>query len=412
MTVKLAYFFMSPHEPFLVQEVKALVQAGFKIQAFYLRGTYSRQQVKLATELGSPEVQIYYSAYLLSWGLWLDFYYWTARKPRVLWHLLWQLAKSCWTRPRMLLQSLLLIPKSFRIARIVESTQTDIVHMAWGHYPSVTGYLIKCLIPQVHTTLAIGAYDRLSRHPLTVLMANKADVVFTQSNASADLIRNEWPQTKTPVVVIRRGIDLEEIEASSLSSKIPGLIVSAGRLIEVKGHQYIIRAFADIHKELPYTRLLILGEGNYRHQLEQLVDDLRLNQFVEILGHVSQKDLYMRMSQASLFVLASKSKADNLPNTVKEAMALGVPVVTTPTLGIEELIQNEITGLIVPMEDVDKIKHSCVKLLLDDKFAGRIRENALCLVRTGYDLLKTTKERQEVYRRIIQNGQSETEWYI
>ena len=182
----------------------------------------------------------------------------------------------------MLIQSLLIVPKSFSIARAIEREGIRIVHAAWGHYPAVTAYLIKRLMPSIQFTLACGAYDRLARHPLTGIAANYAACILTQSRATADLLKKDWPQPSTPIFVITRGIDIEATSSfRRVNGKPPGVIVSVGRLIQVKGHQYVVQAFARVHRAMPHTRLLILGEGKYRPKLEHLVARLGIMDSVE-----------------------------------------------------------------------------------------------------------------------------------
>jgi glycosyltransferase involved in cell wall biosynthesis len=246
--------------------------------------------------------------------------------------------------------------------------------------------------------LALGAYDRVMRHPMTVVAARQATCVLTQSEASADLLRNQWPKPCTPILVIPRGIDLQALNSvNGAGARIPGLIVSAGRLIRVKGHQYLVRAFARVHQTMPDSRLLILGEGDYRPELERLVKDLGLTNSVEFGGHLSQRELFARVSGAAVFVLASESTADNVPNSVKEAMALGIPVITTPTTGIDELIQDGVTGRVVPMRDVDALTNALLCALNDTGSAARLADRAVQQIREKFDIKSTTDRRRRLF---------------
>lgn len=120
-------------------------------------------------------------------------------------------------------------------------------------------------MPSIQFTLALGAYDRVMQHPMTVLGERDATSVLTQSEASADLLRNHWPKPPKPILVISGGIDLQELNSvSGTGQRIPGLIVSVGRLIRVKGYQYVVRVFAKVHQIMPDSHLLLLGEGAYR----------------------------------------------------------------------------------------------------------------------------------------------------
>ena len=299
------------------------------------------------------------------------------------------------------------MPKSLSIARRVEQTNTQLVHAAWSHYPAITAYLVKKLLPSVQVTLSLGAYDRTMRHPITRLAAERAACIFTQSQATAELIRNEWPRTSTPVRIILRGIDLDAARPlRKANQRIPGLIVSAGRLIKVKGHQYVIEAFAKVRPLIPHARLLILGEGRYRQELEEIVARLNLTGLVELPGHLKQSDYLNLISQASVFVFATESEDDVLPNVVKEAMGVGVPVITTPTTGIEELIHDGRTGYLVPMRDVDALSDRILRILSGERSTEQLVERAIQHVETYFDLRKTTEERKRLYKQIAMSKTS------
>jgi colanic acid/amylovoran biosynthesis glycosyltransferase len=188
------------------------------------------------------------------------------------------------------------------------------------------------------------------------------------------------------------------------SKKIPGLIVSVGRLIKVKGHEYVIKAFAKVLQTVPHARLEIYGEGDYRPELERLVKRTGLTDAVQFVGHVGHTELFRRISQASVFVLASESKADNLPNSVKEAMAIGIPVITTPTTAISELVRDGVSGQIVPMRSVEAISQSLLRILENPELALRLSHRAAKDVEDRFDLTNTTQMRKNLYCELAEDS--------
>lgn len=402
MGVSLAYLVIQmpvPSEVFLSTEVRCLVAAGAKIQVFGLRRRH-HNYAKLVQDHGLADLPITHFPYVFSREIWRDVRYWGRRNPGIFWQIAWTVTRRCWRRPILWAKSLGIIPKSFSIARQIEAAQIPIVHVAWGHYPAVTAYLLKQVLPDIQITLALGAYDRLMHHPMTPLAANEARYILTQSDTSAELIRQEWPKLQTPVIPILRGVDLAEVDRMAKVEKIPGLIVSAGRLVQEKGYHLLIDAFAKVHMEYPDTRLAILGDGHYRHALERQVDRLHLSQAIELTGHLKHSDLFRRLAQAELFVLASEADYDNLPNVLKEAMALGIPVITTPTVGIETLVQDGISGLLVEKADVDAIANK-IRLLLEDRaLAQTLSENGRQRVRTFFDVRQTTEQRLKLFESL------------
>jgi colanic acid/amylovoran biosynthesis glycosyltransferase len=399
MSVSVAYLLMqmpAPSEVFLAVEVNALIRAGVDVKVFCLRPRHA-QHNKLLSDQELTDTPIYF----FRWFALRDVFYWFRRSPGILSHMLALIFRTCWRRPAILIKSLAILPKSFSVARCIEQERPSIVHAAWGHYPAITAYLIKRLMPPIQFTLALGAYDRVMQHPMTVLAARHATCVLTQSEASADLLRNYWPKPPKPILVIPRGIDLQALNSvSETEERIPGLIVSAGRLIRVKGHQHVVRAYARVHKIMPQARLLIIGEGAYRPTLQQIVARLGLAGSVEFLGHLSQPELFHQISKSSLFVLASESEADNLPNSVKEAMSIGIPVITTPTTGIGELLQDGISGCIVPMGDVEAIADAMIRILSDEGLARSLARQAIAHVEERFDVRKTTELRKKLFEAL------------
>jgi glycosyltransferase involved in cell wall biosynthesis len=407
MQLSIAYLVMNmpaPAEVFLAVEVNALISAGVDVNVFCLKRPHPQRE-KLVTTQQLSAVALYHFPYLFSWRLWKDIGFALRRHPAILFHIVALITRTCWRRPGLWIRSLLVIPKSFSIARVIQQQKIGIVHAAWGHYPAITGYLIKRLMPSVKFTIALGAYDRVMQHPMTVVAARYAAAILTQGEASAHLLKNHWPKCSTAISVIRRGINVDATRSwRGINEKPPGVIVSVGRLIKVKGHQHVVQAFARVHRSMPQTRLWILGEGKYRPKLVRLIERLGLADFVELPGHLAQTELFCRISQASVFVLTTESEADNLPNAVKEAMSIGIPVITTPTTGIDELVRDGVTGCIVPRADVGAIADSIIRILSDAAFATYLSRQGVQQVEKHFDIKETTRRREQLYYELANSG--------
>lgn len=396
--MKIAYLLMqmpAPSEVFLAVEIRGLIALGCDIKVAALRQPHPDHAALVeAQKLRDVELNYFPT---LSAGILADMLYWTRRAPLIIPLMLWLILRTCWRRPRQLLGSLSVLPKSFTIARWIEREGFDVVHYAWGHFPAVTAVLVKRLLPALPFTLALGAYDRMARHPITVIAANLADRVLTQSETNADLIQHDFPRPTTPIQVIYRGIEARYVKPFFSATHTPGLIVTAARLLPHKGHQYLIRALPLIRQRVPDAHLVIYGTGDYRAELEALTAELGLQAVVTFGGHLGHADLFRAVGQASAFALASDR--DWLPNSVKEAMALGVPVVTTPTTGMSELVQDGVTGLIVPCGDVDALADRLAAVLSDPALAERLRRAALDFI-DKFDVEKTSQQRYQLYQAL------------
>lgn len=156
------------------------------------------------------------------------------------------------------------------------------------------------------------------------------------------------------------------------------LIVAAGRLDENKNHAMLIHAFAKIAEEYPKVKLVIYGEGVLRETLTALVEEKGLASRVSFPGAVS--DVAGHICKARIFALTSNT--EGMPNSIMEALALGIPVISTdcPCGGPAALIENGENGLLVPVGDAFALADAFRRIFEDTEFELKLRENA-CRIR-------------------------------
>lgn len=153
-------------------------------------------------------------------------------------------------------------------------------------------------------------------------------------------------------------------------SKIP-VILAAGRLTYQKGFKYLIHAFS-LLKNNASARLCILGKGKERENLEKLAGKLGVNRDIMFLGF--RDNPYKFMRRASIFVLSSLY--EGLPTVLIEAMACGTPVVSTDCpSGPDEIITDEVNGLLVPTADAESLADALIRLIKDKTLAKTLAEN-------------------------------------
>lgn len=144
-------------------------------------------------------------------------------------------------------------------------------------------------------------------------------------------------------------------------------VVAAGRLCKQKNFALLICAFHEIADRFPDVSLSIFGEGEEHENLERLIGSLRLKGRVILEGHTDQ--MARELEQSILFVLSSDF--EGMPNVLMEAMALGLPCISTdcPCGGPHDLIQDGVNGLLVPVKDVTEMAAAMERVLSDHKMA-------------------------------------------
>ncbi len=220
---------------------------------------------------------------------------------------------------------------------------------AWG---PLKGFLIRRYYPLAEAAIAVsrGVRDDLMHYypfPERVgVIYNGADVQAIQRQ-TAEPVEQPWFDDHIPV------------------------IISAGRLTAQKNFPLLLRAFSRVRQQMA-VRLVIMGTGAARPQLETLASGLGIASDVAFIGYRDNPFAYM--SKASLFVLSSSW--EGFANVIIEAMACGVPVIATDCpSGPSEIITSGREGILVPVEDVDALTRAMLQVLEDSRLRQRLADS-------------------------------------
>ena len=180
-------------------------------------------------------------------------------------------------------------------------------------------------------------------------------------------------------------------------------ITTVGNVRRVKGHDLFVRAAAEVVQQFPNTRFTIAGEildPDYFAELQRLVVELGLTEAFHFLGRIA--DLPKHLATADLFVLPSRS--EGFSNALIEAMASGLSVVATEVGGNAEAVEDGVSGLVVPTENVGALAAAMLRFLSDPELAfgmgGKARETVLKHFTADAMLRKTVK----IYSQLLGDG--------
>ena len=189
------------------------------------------------------------------------------------------------------------------------------------------------------------------------------------------------------------GIDLEKFEfILSPPLKEPYQFITTAYLSRKKGLDTVLCALRELKNEGFEFKYDIIGDGPDRENLEQITKTLGLADEVTFIGIKPRYKIPKLLAKTDLFLLAPRilenGEQDSIPLGIKEAMAIGVPVVATDCGAMQELVESEETGLLVPMEDVFAFSDACKRLLIDHELRNQIILKARLQIEGVYDIHK------------------------
>lgn len=200
-----------------------------------------------------------------------------------------------------------------------------------------------------------------------------SDGILTQTDNN----RNYFPvklQKKTDVIYNPIFMETEFL-GSALDAPKEKKVVSVARLKPQKNQMMLIKAFAEFRKSHSDYKLFIYGEGSSRKSLEKYISDNQLNDSVFLPG--VRNDIFEAIKDSEMFVLSSNF--EGMPNTLIEAMCLGLPCISTKVSGAVDLIKNGYNGVLVDCNDVFQMSSAISCLADDENYRFKLGENAKCL---------------------------------
>ena len=198
------------------------------------------------------------------------------------------------------------------------------------------------------------------------------------------------------VVRIYNGLDLRRFVPNGATPDDPPLVLAVGRLVEKKGFDVLIEACSLLRDAGVRFRCVIVGKGELKRDLQQLIAALGLAQHVELAGPLPREQLLELFPRASVLaapcVVGGDGNRDGLPTVLTEALALQVPVVATPVTGIPELVEDGRTGLIVPERDAAALAAAIRRLVEEPETAQRLTAAGRARVEQDFDLRANVRE--------------------
>ncbi|QZN91421.1 glycosyltransferase [Idiomarina abyssalis] len=368
--------FLAASETFARSDVKALERLGVDVTVHSLKGR---------NQIGNGSYHVTISEFLKSiYGIFSN--------PLLFSKLISWLIKNEWRRPSKLFAALYLVPRAFSIFSALKKSNPDVVHLFWGHYPSIVGYLVYKSNMNTKLSMFLGAYDLEMKLNFSLDLARKLEHVFTHAYCNRNRIL-KLCNSLCDVTVIHRGVDVDFLRSFSNKEKDPNLWVTGGRLIRDKRFDKVLLIFKEYSNKNPAARLVIAGDGPEEERLKEMSIQLGVSKSVQFSGFLPQSELFKTLSASSAFLFLSEKPGERLPNIVKEAMFFENCCYVSETPGIEELIDNNQDGIIIGNEK--KFDNSVAALTPQDYLTiGRRAKNKIV---SNFDVNVQMKKYIEVW---------------
>lgn len=406
--VKVAYLllrFPCVTETFVAEEMQKIQTAGVKVCLYSLLKPRDKLVHPVSKSL-MPLVR--YAPGLHHPGLWLAQLHYCARSPRDYFYSLKTLLMQPAPAFSFRLKRLIVFLKAAWIARDLEKQSVQLIHTHFAWLSAGASWVVSRRL-QVPFTVTTHAFDIYSeKNDLLLLATHHATRVITisEENKRAMLQLNRSLLAEK-IAVIHCGIDLHFFQPEGmarLSVNQPLQITSVGSLIEKKGHEYLIRACGELKAQGLDFHCTIIGGGNLEPQLRALINDLQLENNITLAGMQSQVWVKNRLNQSDVFVLAcvNAGDIDGIPVSLMEALAMGIPVITTPVSGITELINHEQTGLLVHERDSSGLAMAITRVAQDQSLRQILKKRGRDLVEQEYDIVMNVNRLKQIFNEVVE----------
>ena len=318
------------------------------------------------------------------------------KSPFLFIFLLFWLIKNDLKKTGHFIRCFALIPASFYILSQLKKEKPDVVHLFWGHYPSLVGFLVKRVLKNSKISMFLGAYDLEYNLNISKDLAKNADFIFTHAKANIPQL-NKMNIKTDGINVIHRGINIKDLSLviENIDKK-SNQIICAGRFLPDKGFDKVIDIFSKLHKNINSSNLVLVGYGSAQSDLEKQTIDLKIESNVTFTGYLSQNDVLKFMVESDIFLFLSSKAGERLPNVVKEAMLAGCICIVSNTPGIDELIEHGKTGFIIEENNYDLIPNLISSL--DEIKKEEIRTNAKEFILKNFDVELSMKKYTNIWK--------------
>lgn len=328
------------------------------------------------------------------------------RQPLRTTRLLGEIATGHASMPGALAKSVAITPQAIEFANRMKADGVRHVHANWATYPATAAMIISRLAG-IPFSFSGHATDIFVHHAMLGEKLAAAKFVITCTGFNRGYLGEVCPAAADKVETIYHGVDLERFSRNGAKRE-DDLILSVGTLRTCKGFDDLIRAVALLRQRGRKARLLILGEGEERANLEALVRELGVGENVSMPGYLPQEEIIPAYHRAATVALPAHHEDHfGIPNILIEGLAATVPIVCTELPSLHELVEHEQSGLFIPERNPEALAQALERLLGNPDFADQLAAEGCRRVAQNFDMRSTVKQLAERFKQADREGGAE-----
>jgi len=381
--------FPESNETFVIRELAALSTAGFKIEIFSLK--------KCRDRIRHPEAEVLAKqTTVIAWddpGVWLRsaaaFLRHPVKSSRAL---AWVLRHES-SSVTNLAKAIVVWMQSLVLARQMKAKGITHVHSHWATMPTTAAVLTARLL-NLRFSFTAHAWDIFVSNPSLPEKVRLASAIITCTESNRQALADMCPTETGKIRLSYHGVDIRKFDSTntgirnnssaipvstdekSLHNDIKPMFLSVGRFVEQKGYEDLVSAYEEVKNRGVSFNAVIVGEGPLRKSIQRRIESAGLTDYVEIKSDMPQSELADLYRHAYAFVLpcviSANGDRDGIPNVILEAMAAGLPVISTTVSGVPEAVRDQISGFTVNPHSPAQLASALESIAADRELGARM----------------------------------------
>jgi len=312
--------------------------------------------------------------------------HWLMRKPLTYFKIWWYTFLGNLRSPKFMSRAIVTVPVAAAFAVTMEEMEIEHFHAHYATHPTLVAYVVNQLTG-IPYSLTAHAHDIYVDRSMLKRKLEPASFVVAISDYNRRLLSDLYgSEIARKIKVVHCGTDPDIFTPREHPKQSDTFtMVCVGRLLEMKGQTYLVDACNILKERGVKFECLFVGDGEDREMLTEQIQRLGLQDEVKILGFQPRQQVKELLNQADVMllpsVITSTGKMEGIPVALMEALATGIPVISTKISGIPELIEDGVSGLLVPERDAKQLAEAIYRLYdepeLREQFAEKGREKVL-----------------------------------